>query len=40
MEKFLSRLNFDDHDFFNINDYQLFLAIDGPSLSLSIEHIE
>lgn len=40
MEKFINRLNFDDHDFFNIDDYQLFLAIDGPSRPLSSEQIE
>ena len=40
MEKFINKLNFDDHDFFNIDDYQLFLAIDGPSRPLSAEQIE
>jgi hypothetical protein len=40
VERLLSRLNFDDHDFFNIDDYELFLAIDGPPLPLSVEQIE
>ena len=38
--KVLRGLDFDDHDFFNIDDYQLFLAIDGTSVPRSAEQIE
>ena len=40
MENFISQLSFDDHDFFTIDDYQLFLPMNGPTRPLVHDQIE
>ena len=40
MEKFIQNIDFDDHDFFTIDDYQLFLPMYDTMRSRSDEQIE
>jgi hypothetical protein len=40
MERFINKLAFDDHDFFTIDDYQLFFPIHRAAFPLTREQIE